>query len=132
MTTNVSIGSPVEAATVAYHLFDKDSFDYNEQFAAIFLDRANHVIAFRVIGIGCASSVTVDVPQILTLALLCRATSVVLAHNHPSGNTKPSMADFEVTRKLNTALSAITLKLIDHVIITRSGFFSFANIGEIK
>lgn len=99
----------------------------HEQFYAMYLNRANHVLGVDRISSGGISGTVVDTRLICKPAIMQLASSVIVAHNHPSGNLKPSSADIEITKKLKEGLKLFDIKLLDHLIITDSGYLSFAD-----
>jgi DNA repair protein RadC len=80
---------------------------------------------------GGLTETAVDARQLLKHALLASATCFVLVHNHPSGNVRPSMADNELTRRVNKAAQTMNIRMIDHVIVTDGDYYSFAENGKI-
>ena len=106
--------------------------DYNyEVFAVVFLNRANKINHFEIISKGGITGTVADPRLILKKALEEDATSLVLSHNHPSGNLKPSQADEELTRKIKGAASYFDIKVIDHIIVSDEGYYSFADEGML-
>lgn len=105
--------------------------DYTESFFIILLNRANNLLGACKISTGGLSGTVTDPKKIFQTALKANASSVILAHNHPSGNTKPSKSDLEITKKCAEAGKFLDLKVLDHVIVTRDGYFSFADEGMI-
>ena len=104
--------------------------DYNyEVFAVVFLNRANKINHFEIISKGGITGTVADPRIILKKALEEDATSIVLCHNHPSGNLQPSKADEELTRKIKEAANYLDIKIIDHIIVSEEGFYSFADEG---
>ena len=104
--------------------------DYNyEVFAVVFLNRANKINHFEIISKGGITGTVADPRIILKKALEEDATSIVLCHNHPSGNLQPSRADEELTRKIKEAANYLDIKIIDHIIVSEEGFYSFADEG---
>ena len=104
--------------------------DYNyEVFAVIFLNRANKINHFEIISKGGITGTVADPRLILKKALEEDATSLVLCHNHPSGNLKPSRADEELTKKIKEAAGYFDIKIVDHIIVSEDGFYSFADDG---
>ncbi len=104
--------------------------DFNyEIFAVVFLNRANKINHFEIISKGGITGTVADPRIILKKALEEDATSIVLCHNHPSGNLQPSRADEELTKKIKEAASYFDIKVIDHIIVSEEGFFSFADEG---
>ncbi len=104
--------------------------DYNyEVFAVVFLNRANKINHFEIISKGGITGTVADPRVILKKALEEDATSIVLCHNHPSGNLQPSRADEELTKKIKEAANYLDIKIIDHIIVSEEGFYSFADEG---
>jgi DNA repair protein RadC len=104
--------------------------DYHyEVFAVLFLNKANKINHFEIISRGGITGTVADPRIILKKALEEDATSLVLCHNHPSGNLKPSKADEELTYKIKEAAKLIDIKIIDHIIVSEEGYFSFADEG---
>ena len=106
--------------------------DYNyEVFAVLFLNRANKIKHFEIISRGGITGTVADPRIILKKAIEEEATSIVLSHNHPSGNLKPSRADEELTQKIKQAASYFDIKVLDHIIVSDEGYYSFADEGLI-
>lgn len=104
--------------------------DYNyEVFAVVFLNRANKINHFEIISKGGITGTVADPRVILKKALEEDATSIVLCHNHPSGNLKPSLADEQLTKKIKEAAAYFDIRIIDHIIVSEEGFYSFADDG---
>ena len=104
--------------------------DYqHEVFAVVFLNRANKINHFEVLSSGGISHTIVDPRIIFKKALEVKATSIVLCHNHPSGNLKPSRADEELTQKLKSAGKLLDIQVLDHLIVSDEGYYSFADEG---
>lgn len=102
-----------------------------EHFYAVFLNRANIVIKKQVISQGGTSATVVDPKLIFKYAMDNTASYVILVHNHPSGNLKPSQADIQLTRRLVEVGKNLELLVLDHVIFTDVGYFSFADESMI-
>ncbi len=100
-----------------------------EEFKIILLNRANRVLGIVPISVGGTSGTIADPKIIYVAALKCNAASVILVHNHPSGNLKPSQADIELTKKLRNAGQFLDLPVIEHIILTKEGYLSFADEG---
>ena len=103
----------------------------HEEFWILLLNRANKVIEKIKISHGGVSGTVVDTKIILKNAIEKLASSVVLCHNHPSGNKNPSNEDIAITSKLKTAFEAVDIFLLDHVIVSNNSFYSFADEGII-
>ena len=93
------------------------------------LDAKSKVIACRLIGEGNVNSASISIRKIVETAMSCNATSVVLAHNHPSGVAIPSVEDIETTKRLGKALNAVEIILVDHLVIADNEFVSIAQSG---
>ncbi len=118
-----------DAANVIRELYPIDTIELQEQFFVLYLNRANKVIGFYRHTIGGTSGVVVDIKIILATAMKSLSSSIILAHNHPSGNTKPSDADIKLTRSLKEAARFADISVLDHLIITRDSYYSFADEG---
>jgi DNA repair protein RadC len=94
---------------------------------AVFMNRTGQVIGYRLLNTGNISHCDIDTRLLVSLALHCMASSVIIAHNHPSGNLTPSDADISLTKKIIDALALIDITLLDHQIIIDDGWFSMAN-----
>lgn len=105
--------------------------EFIEEFKIILLNRANRVLGIVPISVGGTAGTIADPKVIFVSALKCNAASVILVHNHPSGNLKPSQADIELTRKLKSAGQFLDLPVIEHIILTKEGYLSFADDGLI-
>jgi DNA repair protein RadC len=104
--------------------------DYrHEVFAVLFLNRANKINHFEIISEGGMTGTVADPRIILKTALEQNAVSLILCHNHPSGSLKPSRADEELTHKIKEASKYFDIKILDHVIVSDDGYFSFADEG---
>jgi len=102
-----------------------------EQFWVLFLDRANQMIGIKQISDGGVAGTVADPKKIFKLALEANASSVVLCHNHPSGQLKPSPQDITLTKKMVAAGETIEIKVLDHLIIGGNTFYSFADEGML-
>jgi DNA repair protein RadC len=85
-----TISTSFEAFTFIKEVWDKDSLNLQEQFVVVFLNRSNKLIAWKLLNTGCDSSTVVDIKLLVCLCLQCMARSVIICHNHPSGNLRPS------------------------------------------
>ena len=105
--------------------------DHVEEFRILCLNRANKVLGFACISKGGMSGTVADPKIIFQIALKSCAASIILGHNHPSGNTKPSESDIRLTNKLKKAGSSLDLPVIDHIILTSETYYSFADEGML-
>jgi len=101
----------------------------HEEFWIIVLNRANKITSSHLVSKGGQAGTIADPKIIFNMAIENHAASLILAHNHPSGNLKPSQADLELTRKLRSGGKFLDIPVLDHLIITDQGFLSFADEG---
>ncbi len=103
----------------------------SEVFAVVFLNKANKINNFEIISKGGITGTVADPRVILKKALEVDATSIVLCHNHPSGNLKPSRADEELTIKIKEAAKYLDIRVMDHIIVSEDGYYSFSDEGML-
>jgi DNA repair protein RadC len=104
--------------------------DYkHEVFAVVFLNRSNKINHFQIISEGGITGTVADPRIILKKALEEDAVSIILCHNHPSGSLKPSKADEDLTMKIKEAARYFDIKVLDHLIVSDDGYYSFADEG---
>ena len=99
------------------------NIDYRECFYALYLNRANHVLGFFLVSAGGLTGTVVDQRMIFQVALKCNAHSIILLHNHPSGNLSPSQADIDTTKKLKSSSTLLEIPILDHLIITSDAYY---------
>lgn len=109
--------------------WDANKIELVEQFKILLLDQANQCIGISEIGLGGIAGCVADLRIIFATALKGRAVSILIAHNHPSGNLTPSGADKALTQKCVEAGGFLDIKVIDHLILTPRSFLSFADEG---
>lgn len=107
-------------------------FSLQEEFFVIFMNNRGNIIKSEVMFKGNSSSATVGIDDILRKALLYKAKGMIIAHNHPSDNCSPSKEDIEMTARLAESCIMMGLKLHDHIIISRTGYFSFRMQSMLK
>jgi DNA repair protein RadC len=114
----------------AYNIMRRLLVDLNhEEFWIILIGRSQKVLAKELISKGGLSTTVVDPKVIFGMALQHQATGIIMIHNHPSGSLKPSQQDVNLTRKLSEAGKLLEIKILDHLIISDNGFYSFADDG---
>ena len=106
-----------------------DKIQYVEEMSILLLNRANKVLGFAKISIGGTTGTVVDTKVIFQTALKANANAIILCHNHPSGNLSPSEADIKITKNVREAGKIMEINLLDHLIITDEGYYSFADEG---
>jgi len=128
-TLNVKIKSSKDAAEIFRQIWDVDSLEIFESVICIFLNRANNTIGWFKVSQGGLNGTVIHNRMILATALKCLAQSIIIAHNHPSGNTQPSDADINITKKLKDACQIMEINLLDHLIITSDSHYSMNDEG---
>jgi DNA repair protein RadC len=103
----------------------------HEEFWIVLLSRANKIIDKQLIGRGGISETTADIKLIFKKSIESLASGIILAHNHPSGNLKPSQSDINLTNKIIEASKLMDIKVLDHLIIGDGNYYSFADEGII-
>ena len=102
-----------------------------EEFWAIYLNQSNRIIRKERLSAGGLTGTYVDVRLIMKGALLCSATGIIISHNHPSGNEKPSTEDNRITEQIKKAADTLNIRLIDHIIITSNTYYSYVDNGML-
>ena len=102
-----------------------------EEFWAIYLNQSNRIIRKERLSVGGIAGTHVDVRLIMKEAILCNATGMIISHNHPSGNEKPSKEDNRITEQVKKAADTLNIRLIDHIIITSNTYYSYVENGML-
>jgi DNA repair protein RadC len=126
------IKSPEDAYVLFRKNWDDMTINLQEEFKILLLDRNNACMGIVPISKGGVSGTMADAKLIFASALKARACSIILGHNHPSGNTKPSPADRHLTENLSKAGHYLSLPILDHIIVTDDSFSSFVEMNYIK
>ena len=121
------IYSSEDAYKVLLPTYKEGTICYKEYFKVLFLNQSNQVLGYTLISEGGITDTTVDVRVILQAALLTNS----VANNHPSGNTKPSRQDMEITKQVKEAARLMRITVTDHLILTDAGYYSFADEGQL-
>jgi len=119
------IMTSMDAVKILRQVWDDETLDLHETMILILLNRANHVLGYYTLSKGGISGTVADPKMIFSAALTAGASSIILCHNHPSGNLKPSQSDIDLTRKVRDAGKLLEIQLIDHIILTRDHHYSF-------
>ncbi len=112
-------------------IFPADTIDYRETFIVLYLNKASQVLGYSIISEGGTASTVVDTKMVIQTALLANASAVIIAHNHPSGNLRPSIEDNRLTKRVAEAARLFDIKVLDHLIVTSESFYSFSDNGDI-
>ncbi len=126
------IRSSNDAAGLLSAAWDKDKIDFVEQFKILLLNTGHRVLGLVDISSGGVAGTLADIKLIFSAALKANATSIILSHNHPSGNPRPGKMDKQVTNRLQLAGELLDVKVIDHIIVSSEGYYSFADEGIIN
>ena len=125
----VVIGTCEDAEKFLRPLYE--SMDIYESFFAVYLNQANITIGWYKVSQGGITGTVCDIRLIMKKALEVAATGMLLSHNHPSGNLKPSDEDIRITERIKGACKLFDIKLFDHIILTEGGCYSFTENGRI-
>ncbi len=119
----------ISNASEAYEEFKDITDKRQEYFVALYLDGANRILEKRTLFIGTVNKSLVHPREVFAPAIELRAASLIVAHNHPSGQLQPSQADIAITQKLTQSAEILGIELLDHLIVTKEGYFSFEKDG---
>jgi DNA repair protein RadC len=130
---NVKITSSRHAEEYLRKAFENEDLDldYKESFFIILMNRANNTFGYSKISEGGISGTVADGKVIFSNALKSPCSAIILCHNHPSGQLRPSDEDVKLTKKLVEFGKMIDLPILDHIILTEEGYYSFADNGQI-
>jgi DNA repair protein RadC len=124
----VNIKSSQDAADYLRRIWNPDTLNIHETFMVIMLNNANYINGFYTLSTGGINSTCVDIRILFAIVLKSLSTSIILAHNHPSGNLNPSEADKKLTQKVVKAGKLFDIKTLDHIILSpENKYFSFAD-----
>lgn len=123
------ITSSKDAYDVLNKYWDEGKIDFVEQFKVLLLNRANKVIDIYEVSSGTTVNTVADPKSVFVAALKANACGVIISHNHPSGNLMPSEADRKLTKDLRDAGKFLHIPVLDHIIMTSEGYYSFADEG---
>ena len=126
-----AIKDSASTARMLRQWWDADTLTYTESLVALLLNRRNKVIGILPISEGSTEACLFDIRKLVTAALIANASGVILSHNHPSGNLRPSIQDDNLTRKARQALESLDIRLLDHIILTDESHYSYADEGKL-
>ena len=125
------VNDSVVAYCILKETYPDEQIDHKEIFKALYLNRANHAVGCLTISEGGISGAVADIRLIFQGAVLLNATSLILTHNHPSGTLQPSRQDISLTKKTMEAGRIMGIDIVDHLILTREGYYSLKDNGDI-
>ena len=123
------VKSSKESYNLLLQTWDQNRIEFVEQFKVILMNRANRVLGIYVLSTGGVTGTVADPKLVFIAALKSNSCNIILSHNHPSGNLKPSKADEDLTNKIKQAGILLDIKVLDHIIVTSEGYYSFADEG---
>lgn len=123
------ITSSKAAAFVLNNCWDKETLNLRESFKILLLNRSNRAVNVYGVSDGGITGTVTDIRLIIQAALLSNACTIILAHNHPSGNKNPSEADVRVTTKIKKAAELFDINVFDHIILVDGDYLSFVDEG---
>lgn len=126
-----TLRTPKDVFEFLLHHWNQDNIELVETAKAIFLSNACKVLGLLDISTGGTTSTIIDPKVVFLPALKLNASFIILAHNHPSGKVKPSSNDLSLTEKMCKAGTVLDIKIMDHIIISKENYFSFADEGII-
>lgn len=112
-------------------VFTPDIIEYKEYFKVLLLDNGCKLLGVHTVSEGGLTGTFVDVRNVLQASILSNARYIVLCHNHPSGECKPSLADDQMTQKIKSACNLLDIKVLDHIIVSSETYYSYADEGRI-
>ena len=127
----IKIQSSIEAFEVLKWKRDLDTIELYEEMKVLFLDRKLALLWYRTLWVWSSTWTVINIKLLLSIALSCNAEWFILWHNHPSWATKPSEQDISLTKKIKQWAEYMDLRLIDHLIVTKDAYYSFADESNI-
>jgi len=127
----VKITNSKDSYELLLSCWSQKTIELQEEFKVLLLNRNHQVLGIYPLSKGGVSGTVVDAKLVFSVALKCNASSIIIAHNHPSGNLKPSEADIRLTQKLKEAGNYLDVKVLDHIILSREGYYSFVDESQM-
>lgn len=125
------ISGAMSAYEILKNTWDENKIELQEQFKIILLNRSSRVLGILEISTGGITGTIADIRLIFVAALKANATGIILSHNHPSGNLSPSQPDIDLTKKIVKGGEVLNIKVLDHIIVSTEGYYSFSDEGVI-
>lgn len=113
-------------------VFDRETIEHRETFIVLLLNVSGRILGFHTVSVGGVSQTTADIKIIMQAAILSNSSQIVLAHCHPSGNLQPSLQDDQLTKRVSEVCKLMDMKLLDHLIISIEGFYSYGDEGRYE
>lgn len=131
-TPKVKIKSGDDAYNVLLASWNLDTIELQEEFKILLLNRANEVLGVYPLSKGGITGTVVDQRLIFAVALKCNASGIIMCHNHPSGKLLPSETDITLTKSIGKCAKLLGINILDHLIISKNGFYSFSSEGKLS
>lgn len=128
----LKITSSRSAYQVLLNSWNINLIELQEEFVVLILNNSNEILGIFNLAKGTVQGVQVDLRLLFTVALKANGVGIIIAHNHPSGSITPSSADIDITEKIKKNGDMLNVKLLDHIILTRDNYYSFADDGKIS
>jgi len=125
------INSSKDAYDILINSWDENRIGFIEQFKILLVNRGNRVLGVYEVSTGGVTGTVADPRLIFAAALKANACAIILAHNHPSANLKPSQADEQLTYKIKEGGKLLDIQVLDHLVVSAEGYYSFADEGVI-
>lgn len=126
-TTKIKVDNSRKSYEVFINNWSKDIIELQEEFKILLLNNSNQLLGIYSLSRGGTAKAIVDIKLLFSVVLKSNARSIILGHNHPSGNLNPSSADKSLTNKIIKAGELLDIKVFDHLIITKNSYYSFAD-----
>lgn len=120
-----------DAYELLLNTWDDNKLEFVEQFKVLLLSRPNRVLGLFEVSSGSSTGTVADPKLIFAAAIKANAAGIILAHNYPSGNLKPSQSDIDLTRRMKSGGTILEIQVLDHLIISSEDYYSFADVGEM-
>lgn len=125
------IVTSTDAYKILLPTYKEGTISYKEYFKVLFLNQSQEVLGYTLISEGGLTETSVDVRVILQAALLTNSVALILAHNHPSGNLRPSSEDINLTKQVKDAAKLMRITVLDHIIMSSEHYYSFSDEGQL-
>jgi DNA repair protein RadC len=129
--TGIFIRNSRDIYNVVIRLYKQEDIEHRERMFAVFLNRRHEILGWQLQSLGGLSGTVCDPKMLFQSALLANAASIILVHNHPSGNLSPSQEDISLTRKVKEGGKLLEIQLLDHLILNESTYCSLADEGYL-
>jgi DNA repair protein RadC len=132
VSKRLSVDTSDKAASLFKHYWDPNLIELQEEFKIMLLNHSNKLLGVYDLSKGSVKATVVDGKLLFAVALKANASKIILCHNHPSGNLTPSIADQESTSKYMAAAKLLDMEIVDHIILSKEGHYSFADEGLLR